>query len=121
MAVLIDDLRHDIEASRRGVDAEQDALGETQHEHEAEQVKPRVEHHLARAGDGDGKERLLHGEKPLQEIDHRTYDERGVNGLGPKLIAQQDEGQDEQHDVDQQQVGTYRNNRKQLIDHQGQS
>ena len=121
MAVLIDDLRHDIEASRRGVDAEQDALGETQHKHEAEQVKPRIEHHLARAGDGDGKERLLHGEKPLQEIDHRTYDERGVNGLGPKLIAQQDEGQDEQHDVDQQQVGTYRNDRKQLIDHQGQS
>ena len=67
------------------------------------------------------KERLLHGEKPLQEIDHRTYDERGVNGLGPKLIAQQDEGQNEQHDVDQQQVGTYRNDRKQLIDHQGQS
>ena len=96
MQVLVDDLGEDVQAARRGVDAEHDGLGHAQDEHEADQVEPEVAHH----GGGTGSEERRIGADLLPQVHHRAEDQRRVAGLEPELLADQEIGHDQQDGVD---------------------
>ena len=96
MEILVDDLRENVQTARGGVDTEHDGLRETQHQHEADHIEERLAHH----GRGTFGDESLGGADDAPQIDHRTENHGGIDGLGAEFLADQQPGQHQQEGVD---------------------
>ena len=95
MKVFVDDLGEDVQPARGSIDPEEDGLGDTEHQHETDQVQPRVVHDRSPVGD-----QFFKGKDPGPEIDERTKDQGRINGLRTEFRADQQPGEHQQDGID---------------------